>query len=193
MGHVLLGRFGATGTDSEVIPTIVNQGVPGGRPAIDPRNAALDTRTPAELTAAGAGRVAGNVLARQVIAASGSTADIRTANAAGAAAFRAQAAAEAAGKTAEEQATAAEAAVKKTVELMTAGASPGEAGAAGDKAAAEVIGSNTIYYVAGGLLVAGLLGTLLLSRKRTASRPQPVLAGYNRRRNRKHKRASWIR
>ena len=47
--------------------------------------------------------------------------------------------------------------------------------------------SNTVYYVAGGLVLVGILGTIVLSRR---SPPRPALAGINRRRKR---RSSWIR
>jgi hypothetical protein len=152
--------------------------------------------TPEELAAAGGARVAGNVLAREVIAAgAGSAENIATANAAGAAAYLAQREAEAAGASREAQATAArlaaeDAALKAQAglarqkainEARATGASDAEALKAGDAAAKEVMGSNTIYYVAAGLVAVGLIGTFLLTRKRSPAF-RPALAGVNRRR-----------
>ncbi len=61
------------------------------------------------------------------------------------------------------------------------------AAAALKDAQTEAQGSSTIYYVAGGLVLVGILGTIVLSRRPA---PRPALAGINRRRKR---RSSWIR
>lgn len=71
-------------------------------------------------------------------------------------------------------------------------ATAGDAAKAADalKAAQDAAkGSNTIYYVAGGLLLVGVAATIAMNAKR----PQPVLAGIGRKRGKRKGRASWIR
>ena len=187
------GRFNGLGL------TRPSEGTPGAAP---PPGSSTPTATPEELAKQAAQRWASIAAAKEATAAGATAKEVEASRTSVYLAKGVQIDAERAGKSSEEQAVIvaeALAAAKQVAEAQQAlregGLTPEEiaaaqkaaadAQAALDAAKKQAEGSNIIYYVAGGLVLVGILGTIVLSRR-------PALAGVNHRRKRKG-RASWIR